>query len=186
MTVRFAKGLVAIDVFALRGMRGEAGIGPSGADAQFKRLMLDAVTLVVGEQLSGGVRPGGRHVDGDDDEQGDGARLHLWLEPSSATCRIVILRFDQETRSPPIVADTMAIVYGERVLIRRFVVYREPQTGGIAIESIPTGRLSDERRTRGPARRPTSAIKPLIHRAAAVLRRLLPQLPPSQSRLQAA
>lgn len=186
MTVRYAKGIAAVDVFVLRELRDRSGLGTSDVDAQFKRLVLEAVTLVVDEQLSGTVAPGGRCIDGADDEDGDGARLHLWLEPAATTCRIVILRFDETMRSPPLVTDAMAIVHGERVLIRRFIVYREPRTGSIAIEGLPTGRLSDERKPRSPERRPPSQVKSLVHRARAALSRLLPQLPPSQSRLQAA
>jgi hypothetical protein len=168
MTVEYAKAIATIEVSALN----EVHLGSREGETLFKRLMLDAVTQIVEEHLQGGARLGGRHVDGEEDGDGDGPRLHGWLDRSGAIYRLVILRFDRETRSPPIVTDTMAVVYGERVLIGRFVVYPEPG-GSIAIEHIPDGRLSDDRPARGDPRRPSLATKPVVHRVGAAVRTVL-------------
>ena len=107
-----------------------------------------------------------------DDDEGDGSRLHYWLEAAGGTYRMIVLRFDDEVRTPPVLADTMALVYGERTLICRFVAYQGPFRRSIGIEHIPEGRFSDARPPAPKPVRPTVTVKPLIHRAAAGIARL--------------
>ncbi len=169
MAIDYAKAIAAVEVFALKEVRNAPCLVATDGEIQFKHLILDTVTLIVEEHLAGGVRFGGRHVDGEDDGDGDGPRLHLWLEKSGATYKLVILRYDCESRTPPVVTDTMAIVHGERVLMARFVIFRDPRSGSIAIEHIPSGRFSDDRPAPEVPRRPSHAIKPVVHRTAATL-----------------
>lgn len=169
MSVDYAKAIAAVEVFALREVREAPTLGSLEADNQFKQLILDLVTKIVEEHLAQGVRLGGRHIDGEEDGDGDGPRLHAWLEQRSATYTMVLLRFDYETRTPPIVTDTMAIVHGERRLIGKFVVFREPRTGSMVIEHVPSGRFSDDRRAVERPRRPNAPTKPVVHRVCQAL-----------------
>ena len=169
MTVDYAEAIAAVEVFALREVRNAPILGSLEGESQFKNLMLDMVTEIVEEHLAQAVAVGGRHVDGEDDGDGDGPRLHAWLEQRGATYTLVVLRFDHESRTPPVVTDTMAIVHGERALIGKFVVYRESRTGSIAIEHLPGGRFSDDRRTLDAPARPVVAAKPVVHRTWAAL-----------------
>ena len=164
MAIDYDQAIAAVEVFALEEVRNAPSLGSSEGEFLFKRLMLDAVTLIVEEHLADGVRLGGRHVDGDDDEDGDGPRLHVWLEKRGVTYRLVILRFDRVTRTPPVVTDTMAIVHGERALIGRFVVYGEAHRGRLTIEHIPGDRLSDDHPLPKRPRRPVLIAKPVVHR----------------------
>ena len=163
MVLEFAKAIAVVEVFALREVRYSPLLGQDGPEAEFKRLLMSAATRIVEEQLNGGSPLGGRYLDGEDDDDGDGTRLHFWLEQSGSTYRMVIIQFDYASRQPPIVTDTMALLHGERFPICKFVVYRNPDNA-VQIEFIPSGTLSDEKQAAKAPRRPAATPKPLVHR----------------------
>ena len=172
MNFLYQKARIVVEVYALDDVRHDFSLRTGEHETVLHELVLGAVTEIVSEHFAGGAAPGGRVLDSVDDDEGDGSRLHYWLEAAGGTYRMIVLRFDDEVRTPPVLADTMALVYGERTLICRFVAYQGPFPRSIGIEHIPEGRFSDARPPAPKPVRPTVTVKPLVHRAAAGIARL--------------
>ena len=157
------KELIVVEVHWLDDVRANSKLRAPAAEAIFRSLAYTAATEVVTEHFMRNCCLGGRCFDGPDDDEGDGARLHVMVSRKGRIYSLLIVGFDHETRNPPLISDGMAIVYGERSLLWKVVAFQWPDCRAIEVELVPCGSQSDEPRISPQPARPTGPPKPVHH-----------------------